>query len=343
MSKVLEMLAEVQKASRMLGIAEVETINALLLDLADAAVKNTSFILHENQKDLERMDKNDPKYDRLQLTQSRIEDIAKDIRNVASLPSPLNKIMEQRTLPNGLELSKIKVPIGVIGIIYEARPNVTFDVFSLCVKSGNACVLKGGSDAEFSNIAIIKVIKEVIKKHGLDENIVCLLPSDRAATTEMLNAVAYVDMIIPRGSQNLINYVRDNAKVPVIETGAGIVHIYFDESGDKEKGKKIIYNAKTRRVSVCNALDCLVIHRKRLNDLYFLVEDMTQKNVVIYADDESYASLQGKYPSNLLEKATEEHFGIEFLSARRQDYPADGRKRNRKEHSPEPAGRYITS
>jgi len=252
----------------------------------------------------------------LLLNAGRISGIASDMRNVASLPTPLGKILEQRTLPNGLNLSKISVPFGVIGIIYEARPNVSFDVFSLCFKSGNTCVLKGGTDAYHSNLAIVTLIQEVLERFGVDKNVIHLLPAGREATAELLNAVDYVNLIIPRGSQGLINFVRDNARVPVIETGAGVCHTYFDESGDKEKGANIINNAKTRRVSVCNALDCLIINEKRLADLPYLCQKLAESNVVIEADIKAYTFLSGKYPSQLLEKATETSFGTEFQSYR---------------------------
>lgn len=303
----------VNAASRKLALVEDEVVNQLLMDLSSAAIQNAQFILDENKKDLERMPKSDPKYDRLKLTEQRIQDIAQDLKNVASLPSPLGRVLDERRHQNGLELTKISVPLGVVGIIYESRPNVTFDVFSLCLKSGNACILKGGSDAAFSNIAIVKVIKVVINKYGLDENILALLPAERAATTELLNAVNYVDIIIPRGSQNLINYVRDNAKVPVIETGAGIVHTYIDKSADLHKSIEIVNNAKTRRVSVCNALDCLVIHQDRLNDLKAIIKPLADSNVVVYADERAIGIISGSYPESLLNAAKEEHFGTEFL------------------------------
>lgn len=304
----------VVKASRTLNLVEEEVVNKLLMELAEKAIENTAYILEENQKDLDRMDPADPKYDRLQLTEQRIKDIAGDLVNVSKLPSPLGKVLAKRTLDNGMELQKVSVPLGVIGIIYEARPNVTFDVFSLCIKSGNACVLKGGSDAEFSNKAIASIIKDVVKSNGLDDNIISLLPPDREATTEMLQAVDYIDIIIPRGSQGLINYVRDNAKVPVIETGAGIVHTYVDESADKQKAIDIINNAKTRRVSVCNALDCMVLHESRLNDLVDIAMPLAQSQVEIYADEAAFGKLKGNYPAELLNEATPEHFGTEFLS-----------------------------
>lgn len=302
-----------KKASELLARFSHEQVNDVLNDLAKAAIANGPEIIEENSKDLERMPVDDPKYDRLKLTLKRISDIAGEISNVAALPTPLGKILEERTMPNGLNISKITVPLGVIGIIYEARPNVTFDVFSLCLKSGNACILKGGSDAEFSNIAIVKIIRKVLMKHGLPENCIELLPATREASTQLLNAVGYVDVIIPRGSQQLINYVRTASKVPVIETGAGIVHAYFDESGDIEKGKAIVFNSKTRRVSVCNALDCLIIHADRLQDLPELVLDMTSEEVTIYADDDAFRFLENKYPAHLLLRADESHYGTEFL------------------------------
>jgi len=311
---VKEQLTLVLKASRKLNLVSVEKINQVLQDVAKAAIENTAFILQENAKDLSRMDSNDPKYDRLMLTAVRIKGIADDIQNVASLPSPLGRVLSETSRPNGLKITKISVPFGVIGIIYEARPNVTFDVFSLCLKSGNACVLKGGSDANDSNVAIVRVIQDVLRKHELDENILSLLPVDREATTELLHAHGLVDLIIPRGSQSLINFVRENSTIPVIETGAGICHTYFDEFGDVSKGKEIVYNAKTRRPSVCNTLDCLIIHENRLNDLPLLTELLPQSQVVIYADEKAYRILDGNYPSELLEHATEESFGTEFLS-----------------------------
>ncbi len=302
-----------QKASRSLVLLNTDQINAILLDVAEATLQQTQLLLSENEKDLARMSPEDPKYDRLKLTEKRIEDIAGDIRSVAKLESPLGKLLLEKDLPNGLNVKKVSVPLGVIGVIYEARPNVTFDVFALCLKTGNASILKGGSDASFSNEAIISVIHKVLAKHGVDVNVATLLPADRKATEALLNAIQYVDVIIPRGSQALIDFVRQNAKVPVIETGAGIVHTYFDETGDVNKGKAIVNNSKTRRVSVCNSLDCLIINKKRLADLPELVAPMLDSNVEIYADEQAYEALNGKYSDSLLNKAVEEHFGTEFL------------------------------
>lgn len=308
-----EIFKAVQDASRELLALTEEKINEILLAVADATIANAAYILSENQKDLARMDVANPKYDRLKLTHERLEAIAADTRNVASLPSPLGRLLSQSTLPNGLRLRKISVPFGVIGIIYEARPNVSFDVFSLCLKSGNACILKGGSDADCSNRAIVGVIHKVLKQFGVNTKIVELLPPDREATAQLLTANGFVDLIIPRGSSNLINFVRQNATVPVIETGAGICHTYFDAQGDLQKGAAIINNAKTRRVSVCNALDCLLINENRLSALPVLCQKLAESNVVIYADKPAFVALKGNYPEALLQEAMPEDFGREFL------------------------------
>ncbi len=311
---IIQQFNAVQQASREIITLTDEAINHLLCDLADRIPAHQEAILAANKIDVERMDPADPMVDRLLLNPSRLEAIAADIRNVASLTSPLDVVLEERMLQNGLGLKKVTVPIGVIGIIYEARPNVTFDVFALCLKSGNATVLKGGSDAMYSNIAIVELIHSVLKEHGINPDTIYLLPAEREAAAIMLNAVGYIDMIIPRGSQKLIDFVRDNAKVPVIETGAGIVHTYFDKSGDLELGKQVIFNAKTRRPSVCNALDTLIIHRDRLGDLPALVEPLLEKQVLLFADEAAFAALHGHYPDALLQLAEPEHFGTEFLS-----------------------------
>ena len=304
---------KVQETSRELVKLKTEIVNQLLLALADEAEKQTAVLLAENQKDLDLMDPKDPKYDRLKLTGDRIKGIASDIRNVVGLPSPIGKILDKQDMPNGLQISKVTVPMGVIGIIYEARPNVTFDVFSLCIKSGNACILKGGSDAKFSNQAIIAIIKKVLGDFKINPYVAELLPPDREATQELLTARGYVDVIIPRGSQSLIDFVTQNAKIPVIETGAGIVHTYIDEKADIDKAREIINNAKTRRPSVCNALDCLIVHKKQLANLPHIMEPMAKSHVIVYADELSKMVLTGRYPSSHLKVATEESFGTEFL------------------------------
>lgn len=303
----------VAEASKSVSLLDENEINTILKSIAKEAEAKMYYILSENQKDLQRMETSNPKYDRLLLNENRILDIAKDIRNVASLSSPTGKTLMQKTLANGLNLSKKTVPFGVIGIIYEARPNVSFDVFSLCLKSGNACILKGGSDARFSNEAIVDLIRGVLDEHGINPNICTLLPNDREATNELLRAREYVDLIIPRGGKDLISFVRDNSLIPIIETGAGVCHTYFHKDGDVKKGKDIITNAKTRKVSVCNSLDCLVIDRERINDLPQLCEDLAKKNVTIYADKHAFEVLFSYYPFDLLKKADDSSFGTEFL------------------------------
>ena len=279
--KMKETFKKTKAASRLLATLSDDKRNEVLLAVADAIVSNKQRILAANAIDLAQMDPSNPLYDRLQLTDKRLDDIASDMRNVSRLPSPLGRILKESTLPNGLRLKRVSVPFGVIGMIYEARPNVTFDVFSLCFKSGNACVMKGGKDADSSNREEVALIHEVLAQHGIPTDIVALLPATHEATAEMLNAVGYIDVCIPRGGRRLIDFVRDNAKVPVIETGAGVVSAYFDEFGDIEKGRRIIDNAKTRRVSVCNALDCLIIHRSRLAELDILLEPVIKKGVKI--------------------------------------------------------------
>ena len=306
-----ETFERVKRASKSLALLSDTQRNEILNAVADAIIHHQARILEANAQDLAKMSKENPLYDRLQLTGSRLEGIASDMRNVTTLPSPLGHITKQKTLPNGLRLCRVSVPFGVIGMIYEARPNVTFDVFSLCFKSGNACVLKGGKDADCSNREEVALIHEVLEKYGVSPDVVALLPATHEATGEMLNAVGYVDLCIPRGGRKLIDFVRDTARIPVIETGAGVVNTYFDKDGDLEMGKAIINNAKTRRVSVCNALDCLLVHTDRLHDLEEIVTPMAGKNVIIYADEQAYAAIEGKYP--YLEHATAESFGTEFM------------------------------
>lgn len=304
---------QVQEASKTLSLLEEEEISSILEAIAKETELKMFYILSENQKDLQLMDKENPKYDRLLLNEDRVKDIVKDIRNVINLPSPTGRTLLQKTLPNGLHLSRVTVPFGVIGVIYESRPNVSFDVFSLCFKSRNACILKGGSDAKFTNAAIVDIIRTVLDQNGVSPNVCMQLPPDHAMTEKLLKAREYVDLIIPRGGNDLINFVRENSLIPVIETGAGVCHTYFHKAGDAEKGKAIITNAKTRKVSVCNSLDCLVIDRDRLEYLPYLCEDLEKRNVIIYADKYAYEALSKKYNAKLLEEAKDEHFGTEFL------------------------------
>lgn len=290
--------------------------NEVLTAVADAICSQKDRILKANSRDLQRMEPANPLYDRLQLTNVRLDGIAADMRKVTTLPSPLGRILKETTLPNGLHLQRISVPFGVIGIVYEARPNVTFDVFALCFKSGNACVLKGGKDADDSNREEVAIIHEVLRQKGINEDVVTLLPATHEATAEMLNAVGFVDLCIPRGGRKLIDFVRDNARIPVIETGAGVVNTYFDLHGDADMGARIINNAKTRRVSVCNALDCLIIHKDRLADLGTLCQQLQESKVEIIADERAYTALEEHYPGPLLTTANDSTFGTEFMAYR---------------------------
>jgi glutamate-5-semialdehyde dehydrogenase len=304
-----EIFQRTKNASYSLALIPDEEKNRILQSIADAITQNMEILLEANSKDLARMEQSNPLYDRLQLTEQRLQNIASDMRNVAALPSPLGHITCENTLPNGLQLRRISVPFGVIGMIYEARPNVTFDVFSLCFKSGNASVLKGGKDAEDSNLAIVAMIKDVLKKENVSPDVINLLPATHEATAEMLNAVGYIDLCIPRGGKKLIEFVRDNARVPVIETGAGVVHTYFDKDGDLEKAKAIVNNAKTRRVSVCNALDCLLVHSSRLADLKELLSPMMGV-VEFYADSRAASCL---YSALLCDDDDETVYGREWM------------------------------
>ena len=286
-----EILARVKEASRVLPMLTDSERSCVLLTLADMLDADHDRLLAANALDLERMDRGNPLYDRLQLTEARIRGIAADMRNVASLPCPLGEELQRRTLPSGIELRQVRVPFGVIGVIYEARPNVTFDVFALCFKSGNGCVLKGGRDAVRSNEAAAAMIQAALQAHGISPDVACMLPATHEATGALLGAVGLVDVCIPRGGRALIDFVRDNARVPVIETGAGVVSTYFDASGDIAIGAAIVDNAKTRRVSVCNALDTLLIHASRVADLPMLTASLAGKNVEIHADECAYEAL----------------------------------------------------
>lgn len=312
MSALTDLFEATRNASLAVPALDDAARNGLLLKLADRLVAQAGPLLEANAVDLTAMSPENPLYDRLMLTKERLEGIASDMRKVASLPCPLDRTLADRTLPNGLKIRKIAVPFGVIGVIYEARPNVTFDVFSLCFKSGNACLLKGGRDADHSNRAAVALIKEVLAETGMQEDAVNLLPATHEATKELLEANGLVDLIIPRGGRRLIDFVRENAKVPCIETGAGVVNTFFDADGDLAKGIRIVTNAKTRRVSVCNALDCLVIHSSRLADLPALVAEMAGR-VTLYADPRAYSALDGHYPAERLQPAGPDAFGTEYM------------------------------
>ncbi len=308
-----ETFKQAKAAGKGLALIPDDSRDDILRAVSEEIVKQTPVLLKANSEDLALMDPTNPLYDRLRLTEERLADIAYDMRQVSLLPSPLGRVLSDKTLSNGLHLRKVSVPFGVIGMIYEARPNVTYDVFSLCFKTGNACVLKGGKDADHSNRAAVSLIHDVLRRYKVSPEVVTLLPATHEATAEMLTAVGYIDLCIPRGSKRLIDFVRDTAKVPVIETGAGVVHAFFDEEGDLEIGKRIVDNAKTRRPSVCNTLDCLIVHRNRLADLGALCAPLTEHQVKIYADAEAYEALNGSYPSSLLMPADETTFGKEWL------------------------------
>ena len=307
-------LAKAREASRELAGCDDAKIRLVLEALADRTMAEEANILQANLSDLSRMPETDPKYDRLLLNSERLADIAHDLRCVAALPSPVGEVLEQRGLENGLELSKVRVPMGVIAVIFESRPNVTFDVFALCLKTLNACVLKGSSDAHDTNRVVVGIMHEILAEHGINPAVVFLAPPQRQYLASILQATDAIDLAIPRGSRGLIDFVRDNARIPVIETGAGIVHTYVDASADLAMAKSIITNAKVRRPSVCNALDTLILHRDLLPELPGLMRTMgEQYEVEVFADSESFHALEGDYAGNL-QAASEAHFGTEFLS-----------------------------
>lgn len=308
------LLQSAKDASIDIALLDEATINGILLRIADSIPVHSQAIIEANSEDLAKMSPDNPLYDRLKLTDDRLAAIASDMRNVASLPSPLGRILKQSVLPNGLELTRISVPFGVIGVVYEARPNVTFDVFSLCLKAGSACVLKGGKDADATNQKVVGIIRQILTEMHINPDVITLLPATHEATAQLLHANGLVDLVIPRGSKRLIDFVRTEASVPVIETGAGVCHAYFDKDADLQKGTAIINNAKTRRVSVCNALDCMLLHEDRLSDLPAICRPLQDSNVLIYADAPSQAALQGSYPAELLRPSTDESYGTEFLS-----------------------------
>ncbi|MDQ0110014.1 glutamate-5-semialdehyde dehydrogenase [Chitinophaga terrae (ex Kim and Jung 2007)] len=314
METIQPLLAKAQQASVAVRTLPDAQKKALLLQLADVLVEHTSNIIAANKKDLDRMADEDPKKDRLLLTETRIRDLAGSLKDIAALPDPADVLLLERTLPNGLQVQKKSVPLGVVGVIYESRPNVTVDVAALCIRSGNGCVLRGGSDAFDTNTILVQLIQQTLRAFGVDENAVQLLPTDRNLVNELLNAVKYVDIIIPRGSEQLIEFVRANSKVPVIETGAGVCHTYIEKTADLEKGAAIVTNAKVSRPSVCNSLDTVLIDEAVAAPfLALLAPQLKQYEVEIFADEISYPLLQQlQYP--YLTAAQPEDFGREFLS-----------------------------
>lgn len=285
----------------------------LLNRLADLLIENQNHIMVENQKDMERMENGDPKKDRLFLNEKRIQGLADSLRDVALLPDPSGEVLLERTIEQGLKLKKIAVPLGVVGAIFESRPNVTVDVAALCLRSGNACVLKGGKEADFSNRCLVKLIHQALEENGVDKNAVMLLPTDRQFVTELLTATRYVDIIIPRGSESLIQFVRKNSLIPTIETGAGVCHGYVETTANLEKARDIVVNARVSRPSVCNSMDCVIVDKGIATAfLPMLKADFIKWNVEIFADETSYPIFEKmQYP--MLQHAQAEDFGREFL------------------------------
>ena len=303
---LVETLKKVKDASRKLVLADDSAVRGVLEKLADALEARSGDILKANAEDLSKIEKSDPIYDRILLDEGRISEIAQSVREIAGYDSPIGEIIEEKTLDNGLGLSKVRVPLGVIGAIFEARPNVVIDIFALCFKSKNCCVLKGGSQSEKSNEVLVEIIESVLE----DKDVIKLLPNDRELVGEFLRMDEYVDVIVPRGGAGLIKFVRENSLIPVIETGAGVVHTYFDKDGDLENGAEIVFNAKTDRPSVCNALDTLIVHADRVLELNKLCEKLASSDVEIRADERAFKALEGY---NKLVEASEEDFGNEYL------------------------------
>lgn len=320
----LAMLARAKESARVLRNQSAEKINLVLRQVAEALLDNCNEILQANQQDLSLMDQNDPRYDRLLLHQERVAGLADSLKKIAAFDSIIGQSIKETVLTNGLVARQERVPLGIVGMIYEARPNVTVDAFAICFKTANVACLKGGSDANHTNRSLVKIIHSVLEKQDLPVELLTLLPAEREAVKYLLEADQYVDVIIPRGSRGLIDYVRENAKLPVIETGAGVVHIYLDDEADLEIARPIIYSAKLRRPSVCNALDCLVVHKEIVNQLAELLGGLAEKNVKIYADTASYQVLKDHYPKDLLNEAEDKDFGKEFLGLELSIKAVDG-------------------
>ncbi len=310
----LQQIQAAHRASVALRSLTPKQIDNALLIAADALESAQPEILEANRLDCEAFKGSASLLDRLLLTPERLRGMAQDMRHVAELPSPLGQVLEERTLDNGLRLRRVSAPFGVIGVIYEARPNVTSDVFSLCLKAGSACVLKGGKDAECTSRTIARVLRQALRDSGLPEDACVLLPATHEAASDLLHARGLVDVVIPRGSRGLIDFVRTEASVPVIETGAGVCHTYFDRDGDVEIGQRCVLNGKTRRVSVCNALDCLLVHADRIDALPVITEGLSDKRVELYCDERSLEMMRrASYPAQLLHEAVDEDYGREFM------------------------------
>lgn len=313
MTPITPLLQATQQAAAAVRRLSSDQKTTLINRLADVLAAQAEQIVAENSRDLDRMDPTDPKFDRLKLTESRIQGLVDSLRVVATLPDPTGEVLIDRTIEQGLRLQKIAVPLGVVGVIYEARPNVTVDVASLCLRSGNACVLKGGKEADFSNRYLVGLIQNVLAEFGVPKAAVTLLPPDRAVVNELLTAVRYVDIIIPRGSESLIQFVRKHSLVPTIETGAGVCHTYVEATADLNKAAAIVVNAKVSRPSVCNSLDCVLVDAAVANQfLPMLTADFAQWNVEVFADETAYTIFQKAGYTNL-QPAQPDDFGREFL------------------------------
>lgn len=313
MENIQPILKAAARATSAIKALDSERKSAILRQLATAVLREGDRILTENKRDLDRMDPQDPKYDRLLLSAERLQGLADGIVAVSELPDPTGQLLSSRVLPNGLRVEKKTVALGVVGVIYESRPNVTLDVAALCIQSGNVCLLRGGSDALYTNEVLVGIIQSVLEGFGVDKDIVQLLPTDRKFVPELLTATRYVDILIPRGSQSLIDFVRDHAKVPVIETGAGVCHTYVEQTADIDKAARIVHNAKTSRPSVCNALDTVLLDRQIAPAFLAKVSDSLQaSDVEIFADEQAYGILHELgYPQ--LQRANADDFGREFL------------------------------
>lgn len=312
MQPVEPLIIQTYKAAIDLRNCTDKQIKAALRSIADGLLQHAATLLKANAKDLAKQDPDNPRNDRLMLNEQRIKSIAQSIRNISKLPNPAGVKQLERRLPNGLQLQKVSVPMGVVGAVYESRPNVTFDIASLCLRSQNGCLLKGSSDADETNKAAIKIIKKALKENEINPNCVTLLPSEREAVKELFTATRYVDVIIPRGSDGLIKYVRENSRIPVIETGAGVCHVYVEQDADIKKAVDIVVNAKVSRPSVCNAVDAVLVDEKIAPAfLEKLKTAMDKYQVEIFADKKAHKLLKG-YPN--LAVATPEDFGREFLS-----------------------------
>jgi glutamate-5-semialdehyde dehydrogenase len=314
MKSIETVLIKTAKAAIQLRGTADKKIRWVLLKLADALEDNMDLVLKANKKDLAAQDPDNPRIDRLMLNEQRIKNIAASIRKISRLPNPSGKVLDKHTLANGLQVQKISVPLGVVGAIYESRPNVTFDIAALCIRSQNGCVLKGSKEADHTNRAAAKIIKNVLEKNGIAPDCVTLLPAARETVNELFAATKYLDVLIPRGSDSLIQFVRKNSLVPVIETGAGVCHIYVEKDASLDKAVNIVVNAKVSRPSVCNAVDTVLVDEKVAPAfLKKLQPAFNQYKVEMIAEAKAYKLLK-EYP--FLEKAGAADFDTEFLSLR---------------------------